>query len=362
MNTDGFYERDFPRYPGEEEHHMKRGLMRGFSFKQYGSHGHLNAVYDLPANKLADHEPYLVPTIPHLKTPTIKVLVDENGLFSTQRIIHAAGISDKPRVIIDKTGKKEDRYVMKSHVVESSVKGEKCVSLGGDVYYIGDVKNGIPEGYGEVFSFRSYDNDFVGNRISEGFYHDGKLNGEGRLFSNGKVICRGLFENNLFVRGVMIESDTCRYIGEFKNNQLHGTGRLALTNGFWMEGSWIEGKPSGVMMIHMFDFEPIEYDFERSNEYTKVSASMGDDRIAIRLAYSPIGCDCIFYYDGSFFIGQTKDRMLSPVKGDHYVLIGDDYCKANYCGEYEKNNVENVTVLKRFDSGMMQLGLISKKS
>lgn len=358
-NMDRFYECDLPYYPREEQPYMKRGLMRNHSLKQYGTRGFSNPIPEYQP-QLSDHEPYLVPTILQREAPTIMVLTDDNGSFFTERVVYVPELSKEPVVMKDRMTSMMDQFIMMPHTVSSSVEGGRWISLGGDLYYFGDVKNGVPEGYGEIFSYKPNDNVFVGDRISEGIYHDGKLNGKGVLYSKGNVVYRGIFENNQLVRGVMIKNETSRYVGEFKNNQLHGKGRLVLANGFWMEGSWIEGKPSGVMTIHMFDFDPIEYDFQRPNDYTKVTVSMSDDRIAVRLAYSPIGCDCILCFDGSLFIGQTKDRMLSPVRGDLYLLIGNDYYKSCFNEVYEKNNVENVRILKRFDSGMIQLGLVCK--
>jgi hypothetical protein len=42
-------------------------------------------------------------------------------------------------------------------------------------------------------------------------------------------------------KGEYIWNDKRRYVGEFKNNQFHGEGKIYMPNDTILEGVWVEG-------------------------------------------------------------------------------------------------------------------------
>ena len=79
-------------------------------------------------------------------------------------------------------------------------------------YYIGKIKNNLPNGKGNIF-------DKNGNLRYEGDFIDGNFE------DNGKLIDDGIY-----------------YLGQFKNNLPNGKGILNIKNGFIIyEGYFIEG-------------------------------------------------------------------------------------------------------------------------
>lgn len=48
---------------------------------------------------------------------------------------------------------------------------------------------------------------------------------------------------------VTITQGDTRYVGEMKDNKMHGRGKLSMRNGFKLEGEFIEGKLHGTTFV-----------------------------------------------------------------------------------------------------------------
>ena len=131
-------------------------------------------------------------------------------------------------------------------------------------YYIGEVKNNLPNGKG----IKYYKN---GNIMYEGNFNNGKFNGNGKIilesgkyyigqfknglpngkgtlyYSNGNIMYEGDVVNNKPEgNGKFICEDGEYYIGQFKNELPNGKGTLYYSNGkIKYEGDFINDKPDG---------------------------------------------------------------------------------------------------------------------
>lgn len=86
--------------------------------------------------------------------------------------------------------------------------------------YEGTWKDDMKHGHGK---FTFYENDVAGRKLYEGEFSYDKMCGKGTLyFKNGE-----------------------KYVGHFKDNQFHGTGRYELNNVIHLEGKWNVGTLEG---------------------------------------------------------------------------------------------------------------------
>lgn len=98
--------------------------------------------------------------------------------------------------------------------------------------YTGDVKNGLPEGYG---SFHSHDISY------EGEWENGKPNGFGTYRHNDSTFA-GQFVNGVWNGPGRLTTDSMTYEGFWKNGCFHGEGSYTDSAGDTWHGIWEEGK------------------------------------------------------------------------------------------------------------------------
>ena len=131
-------------------------------------------------------------------------------------------------------------------------------------YYIGDLKNGLPDGKGIRYTPDGkirYQGDFVNGcsqgigkliwengEYYEGAYVNNKRHGKGKVFySNGKVKYDGDFANDKYDGyGQYIWENGDYYIGYWSNGLRHGKGAIYLANGYLnFQGEFINDKYQG---------------------------------------------------------------------------------------------------------------------
>ena len=144
-------------------------------------------------------------------------------------------------------------------------KGEEGdrLDLGGGYYYIGESKDGKPEGKGVV-----YDRDNVirqegtykngelngfgiayvdGQKFYEGDFVNGESNGKGKQYAFGEVAYEGDFsQGKRHGKGTLLNSlDHSKYVGDFRNDTMEGKGVLYIDNKKRFEGEFKDGKFHG---------------------------------------------------------------------------------------------------------------------
>ena len=131
-------------------------------------------------------------------------------------------------------------------------------------YYVGNLKNGLPDGKGTRYTPDGkirYKGDFVNGcsqgigkliwengEYYEGAYVNNKRHGKGKVFySNGKVKYDGDFANDKYDGyGKYIWENGDYYIGYWSNGLRHGKGAIYLANGYLnFQGEFINDKYQG---------------------------------------------------------------------------------------------------------------------
>lgn len=117
----------------------------------------------------------------------------------------------------------DDTY--KGHFLEDNYHGHGTYyDKSEDSKYVGDWKNGRPNGNGKVtFGSKSK----YPNRYYEGDWQDGQMHGFGTKFW-------GQTENPEHINN--------KYIGEWRNDNMHGNGKYEWTDGSYYEGPWENGE------------------------------------------------------------------------------------------------------------------------
>ena len=116
--------------------------------------------------------------------------------------------------------------------------GYKWTSFKNDKYrrkYKGEIKNGIPHGFGIQF-YKNGDTYF-------GEHKNGSPNGKGRAIYNDGAMYLGEYKKGKFHgKGKFIWKDGFFHEGEFKNGRANGEGIETLPNG-QLKGEYKDGKP-----------------------------------------------------------------------------------------------------------------------
>ena len=131
-------------------------------------------------------------------------------------------------------------------------------------YYVGNLKNGLPDGKGTRYTPDDkirYQGDFVNGcsqgigkliwengEYYEGAYVNNKRHGKGKVFySNGKVKYDGDFANDKYDGyGKYIWENGDYYIGYWSNGLRHGKGAIYLANGYLnFQGEFINDNYQG---------------------------------------------------------------------------------------------------------------------
>ncbi|APO42803.1 hypothetical protein BS614_01025 [Paenibacillus xylanexedens] len=144
----------------------------------------------------------------------------------------------------------------------SAAKKEIYITLSGEKHrYVGEVKNGVPNGKGISYfpnGKKSFEGKFVAGRPHEGkrYNSDGKLysdisNGQGKIYyPNGKFNYVGKVDKETWLpSGKGTEYDingTVKYKGDFLNGSFHGQGKWYTEYGeMFYQGTFKNGLPQG---------------------------------------------------------------------------------------------------------------------
>jgi len=101
------------------------------------------------------------------------------------------------------------------------------------VSYVGQVKNGKPNGLGTFL----YRNDYALRYV--GYFVDGKPSGKGALvFKNGAFLCGDWKNGKLGGKGANLNRDGDLFVGEFVNGVKSGFGTLFYKNNGFLQGSF----------------------------------------------------------------------------------------------------------------------------
>ncbi|HET7832718.1 MAG TPA: hypothetical protein VFK88_07115 [Gallionella sp.] len=114
------------------------------------------------------------------------------------------------------------------------------ISQGGRKY-VGDWKNGLPNGKGLLLVKRS-----SGTARYIGSFKDDKRDGTGTILNPDGSIYIGEFrDDKMYGHGTMYYQDGTRYEGEFKADKLNGEGVLVSPGKLRYEGSFKNNLPDG---------------------------------------------------------------------------------------------------------------------
>ena len=114
-----------------------------------------------------------------------------------------------------------------------------------DGQYIGETKNGVPDGRGKLI----YNGDLTGD-IYEGDFKNGLPEGKGKFFHrNGNIYEGDMIKDKADGRGIFYFNDGKRFEGEFKKDAREGKGILYFANDDRMMGDYHKDKPIGKHVI-----------------------------------------------------------------------------------------------------------------
>ncbi|MDQ0885722.1 hypothetical protein QFZ81_000810 [Paenibacillus sp. V4I9] len=120
-----------------------------------------------------------------------------------------------------------------------------------DYYYVGEIKDGIPEGQGAGY-------DPSGEMIYEGSFKNGKYDGIGRFYVKGMLLYEGEFAKNKYDgSGKLYSQGRLLYEGGFKENNRHGKGKLYDNTRFKIleyEGEFVNDKFEGYGIHYFKDY------------------------------------------------------------------------------------------------------------
>ena len=113
---------------------------------------------------------------------------------------------------------------------------------GESILWSGECTNQRASGYGVLKWLR----DGEKFETAEGFFTDGKLEGEGAWhWASGHRYLGDFAEGEFDGEGVFTWPDGARYSGGFRNNERHGLGRHLAPNGARYEGPYRRGERHG---------------------------------------------------------------------------------------------------------------------
>ena len=177
-------------------------------------------------------------------------------------------------------------------------------------YYLGDLDSmGEPDGYGIFRTPRV---------VYEGYWKNGKLNGNGWREGDGITYSGGLLDGRAHGYGEMTYADGETYKGDFKDGKKHGEGEYTWADGATYKGGYKDDKEHSESEFNKFTSEHEQY--------------IGQTKDGKRH-----GKGVLLYPDGTGYRGQFKDgkphgegqRISSNIWGEGSVHRG----KFEY-GEY----------------------------
>ena len=114
-----------------------------------------------------------------------------------------------------------------------------------DGKYIGEIKNGIPNGRGKLFYTGNLEGD-----IYEGEFKDGEPDGKGKYcHRNGNIYVGDFIKDKADGKGIFYCNNGDRYEGDFKKDAREGKGIFYFANGDRMMGDFHNNNPIGKHVI-----------------------------------------------------------------------------------------------------------------
>ncbi len=145
----------------------------------------------------------------------------------------------------------------------SQATAQQTLSLPGG-QYVGDVKNGEPDGRGTLtfhpgMVYKKYEGEWKNGKAHgrgvlkfsnedrlEGQWENGQLNGQGLQFlATGEKYEGSFVHGKRHGRGSRRSANGDTYVGDWQNNKVHGRGTMRFANGDIYEGEWEENKSHG---------------------------------------------------------------------------------------------------------------------
>ena len=114
-----------------------------------------------------------------------------------------------------------------------------------DGKYIGEVKNGVPNGRGKLIYTGKYEGD-----IYEGDFKNGLPDGKGKyIHKNGNIYEGDMVKDRADGMGIFYSNNGNRYEGEYKKDAREGKGIIYFPNGDRMMGDYQNNNPIGKHVI-----------------------------------------------------------------------------------------------------------------
>ena len=111
--------------------------------------------------------------------------------------------------------------------------------------YIGEIKNGVPNGRGKLYYKGQYNGD-----IYEGDFKNGEPEGRGIYYHhNGNIYDGDFKKDRADGKGIFYCQDGSRYEGDFIKDMRHGKGVFYFQNGDRMMGDYFNNKEIGKHVI-----------------------------------------------------------------------------------------------------------------
>lgn len=162
-----------------------------------------------------------------------------------KKIFEGKFVNGKPRQGITYNSNEEIGYVGK--VLNGKFEGKGVEYSNGKKYYDGMFKDGLKNGKGELFELYGRIMDFP---TIVGVFKNNLPNGEVKMFdSSQRLVFKGLYEKDRRIRGTAYDYSTNQvYTGSFKNNLKDGNGKEInmetgelIRKGIWKNGVFTSG-------------------------------------------------------------------------------------------------------------------------
>ena len=168
--------------------------------------------------------------------------------------------------------------------------GEGFYRISPDLVYKGAMKNGLPNGNGDIICISTQ------SIIYQGSVKDGQYQGQGCLYRDGYLYEKGEFINGHIKEGIRYNSNGTIYSGSFEKDLFDGEGRVVFTNGFFYKAKFKAG---------VIDSPNVEIAYPSARNATSVPST----HITITedsLMYSIGGNFLVFYTNGDIFFGHME--------------------------------------------------------
>ncbi len=190
--------------------------------------------------------------------------------------------------------------------------GQVTNTLPNGAKYIGEWKNGKPEGRGTLISPYGVQN-------YAGEFKDGKENGQGKLTLSDGGKYEGEFKNDMPEgHGSLSFADGSRYVGGFHDGQPNGQGTLSVPGGTIQQGEWRDGKnyrTTGTLIGPDRTKEVGTWNFDGTKcggtiAWTDGRGYSGDWKVFKDSGELPDGAGTMTWPDGRKYVGQFHDGKM----------------------------------------------------